>query len=387
MKGFRKNLFLLKIGGIFCLYKLLLYCILMLCITFISACDIKEKSLRQYGREGEIDKLANFVNKYKLNQNKDKLIKCALEEIVTSDSENSEVFISELLKDKMPEMRRYWIYKCHNNEGKIIHPWEQVISDFYFAETEILKSEISILLNNYSIEENDDICQAYRDMIIKHQSELSVYQTKIKLADFYQLPVSESSIKAIEELNQKIDDYFFIIDGMSEVENRNSYLDDGFKILHSELAELEELIENSKSIIYLEAYIVLERSYMEYEIALPEYDFYYGQHPSDRHAILNTVDTEFSSKGLFHMYVMKLYQEPVQLKEEFGGFTQQWNVYLEIPGSYLSKIEAAKIEVEEKKNFINTCENEKDEMEKNLQILREAASSFRDNLTSELEKI
>jgi hypothetical protein len=78
----------------------------------------------------------------------------------------------------------------------------------------------------------------------------------------------------------------------------------------------------------LDFYVIGEYSDGRYEIAMPEYTGY-GKMPSEEHAILITKETKFSSKGWAQLNVYNKGMTDVQLKEEYGSFTQQWTLYEE----------------------------------------------------------
>ncbi|MEN6462413.1 MAG: hypothetical protein ABFC94_13740 [Syntrophomonas sp.] len=95
-------------------------------------------------------------------------------------------------------------------------------------------------------------------------------------------------------------------------------------------------INNSESIyITLSAYMVRKIDDDNYEISLPQYNGYFGELPSSNHAILKTVSTTFQSKGWFTIKAISEGTMPVDIKEEYGGFTQDWPVYIEVPDSTL----------------------------------------------------
>jgi len=48
-------------------------------------------------------------------------------------------------------------------------------------------------------------------------------------------------------------------------------------------------------------------------------------------AILVATDTRFETTGSFRLFATELGEYPVTLKPEYGGFTQKWKVYREVP--------------------------------------------------------
>ena len=60
------------------------------------------------------------------------------------------------------------------------------------------------------------------------------------------------------------------------------------------------------------------------------------------HCILITTETEFSSKGWFSMKVAKAF--PVEVTVE-GGFTQQWDTYIEAPQASITEMNNSKVQL------------------------------------------
>lgn len=81
------------------------------------------------------------------------------------------------------------------------------------------------------------------------------------------------------------------------------------------------------------------------------------------HAYLITSTTKYSSKGTFNLRVRKTGTVTVKLKEEFGGFDQEWDVYVEVPQSKfderdrkMSVLNEKKLELKALKNRLKSVE-------------------------------
>lgn len=106
---------------------------------------------------------------------------------------------------------------------------------------------------------------------------------------------------------------------------------------------LEGGVSTARDWFVLDAYMVREEQPGTYEIALPSWAL--GRKtPSDRHAILVTVDTVFQTQGWFQLAVREGGTMPVEIKEELGGFTQEWRIFAEVPEAEL-EVERQAIEV------------------------------------------
>lgn len=111
------------------------------------------------------------------------------------------------------------------------------------------------------------------------------------------------------------------------------------KNLTSQLSELKKALP-SQEIISLEGYMIKFRGNDEYEFAFPEYDNYWGQLPSDTHALLQATETKFKSKGWFDINAIELESAEVILTEEAGSFETSIRVFKEVPESTVNKYHA-----------------------------------------------
>jgi hypothetical protein len=126
---------------------------------------------------------------------------------------------------------------------------------------------------------------------------------------------------------------------VSNLESRN-WLDSEQRSLSYKLDEIKDKIEENKSeknriedeieeSVRMRAYMVglIEKSSTRniYEIAKLDR---YGN-VSKRHAYLLTTETSFKSKGRFSMVVKEAGSMETKLRDEYGGFKQNWEVYIQ----------------------------------------------------------
>lgn len=114
--------------------------------------------------------------------------------------------------------------------------------------------------------------------------------------------------------------------------NEENGIDNNISQLNGQANTLNDTI-NQFSYFSLHAFMVAEDSPNIYEIALPEYNYYLGKIPSSNHAILKTTTISYSSKGWLTINAKRIIDIPIQLKQEYGGFTQNWPVYQEVTDS------------------------------------------------------
>ena len=134
--------------------------------------------------------------------------------------------------------------------------------------------------------------------------------------------------------------------------------------------------------------MVAEISPFKYEIAI-----------NGKRALLVTVTTEFHSRGSFSLQVVKLGDTPITLKEEYGGFTQDWPVFIEVNlqnekdqlQDLDNKISTAKYSIDEITKSINNdkCRliNQNRISEKLLVTAKELCSPQSQNITTDLPPV
>jgi len=146
------------------------------------------------------------------------------------------------------------------------------------------------------------------------------------------------------------------VDARSSLENKRRELsfevDDLEEEAEKERAKKESIRDEVNKTFRIRAYMVglLEKSPIGniYEIA--KFDRY--GNVSSRHAYLITKETSFKSKGKFSLVVKETGSIKTEIKEEYGSFEQDWNVYVEseMPKDPRSKLE----DIEEKINEIDS---------------------------------
>jgi len=179
------------------------------------------------------------------------------------------------------------------------------------ADEQPVRSEALSVLRLSPLDERRSLVTAGLQTDIKLEAvpswDHSEMQARLGLADdvLPELRDSVTSLRGLEEASV-------------ETSKHASDLQDQISSNKLELAGLEA--ELSKPPFILNGYIVGQHSYGIYEIALSY---------SGNHALLFAFDTQFQSRGAFSLRVTELSDIPVQLKEDFGGFTQTWKIYSE----------------------------------------------------------
>lgn len=146
--------------------------------------------------------------------------------------------------------------------------------------------------------------------------------------------INESN-SMIQEIDTQIND---INNQVSSTQDQVNALNTQADDLRSQLSDAEDEYNKLCDFSTLKFYVTGQLSDNKYEIALPDYSYYYGDIPSDKHAILYTTDTNITSKGWGTMDVYYSGDEQVTLKENYGGFKQQWPIYTQVSSSERSRM-------------------------------------------------
>ena len=368
---------------------------LIVIIFVLFGCSVDKNDLKKYSDTGNENELIKFIDKNKHNYKKYDLIKYAINEIVKKDLNNCEEFIEnsliENIKDKELEQDVFIIY---NNNNKAFLNWNKILLKYYETNNTILKEQLLKMLNNYDDNEINKFCKFSKDYFIKEIYNLNffvlrkkLFELKNKLNNLSLLKINENQKNKIQKTNLTIDKYNEIYSNTIIEENEILKIKDEINAINKNLKEDEEYIEENGDYFYLNAYIVGQYEYKIYEIALSDYDYYYGKIPSDKHAILVTIVNEFSSKGWFNLYVRKLSEIPMQIKHEFGGFTQKWDVYQEVPEPMRETVKNKKNNIRKNKILLSRKLKEKDNLEKDFEKKRKKLDTIKEKIISQLYEI
>jgi len=175
------------------------------------------------------------------------------------------------------------------------------------------------------------------------------------------------------------------IASMNDGNNQEVGIDNNISQLSNQASTLENTI-NQFSYFSLHAFMVADDGTLSdgsnaYEIALPEYDYYWGEMPSSNHAILITTDVTYSTKGWLTINVQRLSNIPIQLSQEYGGFTQEWPAYQEVTDSEMATENADVQQLSDLNNQIGNLQQQKEVLDEKSTSLYGDIENQIDNMT------
>lgn len=332
--------------------RFLIYLFIIIVLLSTSGCIYNREALMKYSSNGDYDKLINYINKNYDNSNNSELILLAINEIVNSKNNDDLIVLEELFYKDVSDEIKLEITSAFNNKDKLFKSFEK-LNDYFFE--------------NYKRKENAKISTEVLKMLIKYKEDqlikynINAFEKKYNSNEFEEAHIRLVLLKelfpnkrnSIEALINKFEKLVEVDIDIEEVKNQISELE-------NKIDEIKSALINS-DYFSLEAFVIAEMEPNFYEIAIAEKG-YYTSIPSDNHAYLITSKTKFTSKGRFVMNVVKMYEEDVKLKEQFGGFTQKWNVYYEITDEYIETMKSNKKELEKFKKELDEKKKKIDSM-------------------------
>ncbi len=244
-------------------------------LLLATGCTTTAEDVRQYGQEKNADLLVRTIEKNYRNNDQEDLVKAALEELI------------------MVEGLKAWPYLGYRFD----HGFSKDLKRYAFQTTDPTLDMTTLqirLLDHFSREES----HAARELL-KQAADLNIS------TDLFPENVTDQMEVAMEVAGQHYHATLMQEDLKDALEDYIKYRD------------LNQ--ERANRYLILQGTIIAVQGDNLYEIAV-----LWGQH-----ALLLTVSTSFTGPGSFRLPVEKLSEMPVTLRQNLGGFTQQWQVYRE----------------------------------------------------------
>lgn len=258
----------------------------ILIITMIIGCSVDEQDILKYGRQRDVWKLINYIEKNLHNPEQTGRVELAATQLFRQAS----IFGWEDVRD---------LFYSEFDSALVRHSLlvkDQVIDKGF--EKSFLQRAIPLLMHS----KNEDDHQDAMDLIGR------AIQVRIEPTD--SLRIIKKSIEEFLNLGRIADSL------MTEKEQ----LEYQYESLQGKVDELEGWLKQNTP-VQLNGYIRAQKEEGVYEITV-------NQEP----AILVTTDTRFETTGYFQIWANEVADNmPVTLRQEYGGFTQKWKLYREVP--------------------------------------------------------
>lgn len=334
---------------------LLLILCAILFVIIINSNAVTKLRLKHYGKVNNASKLISYINKNYNNNNKQKLVQLAIDQISVKKLNQGITYLEGLFLNNKQEAPYLKFYTLEDfNKYKIIFKSSSDVCNYFIDAqySDEIRNQLIKLMNQYKPQEiqKDFIMRIYdlhkqgkySDAVALAQKYQSInignsQNTNNIILQFNKLISIEnniSSLKASLSGSQK-----FINTNQANIENIQSNIDSE----NDQVSSLKDQINQAKNDIdaeqpmTLDAYMIAnigsDGSLSKYEIAMPYYTWtspYGYKLPSKVHAILETTTITYSSPGWFDLDVIKEGTTEVTLD---NGFTQTWTVYKEATDS------------------------------------------------------
>ena len=311
------------------LHKLLI----VLGLTLFIGCEGVDQ-IKTWGENGQSEKLIKYVTNNKNNTTKKSLVDLAIDEICNNNLESGinylkSEFVSKLSSSYwMPTPEKQYLLSILTNFNRY---------NLSFHSLGNVDSLGSLFIDKLasSVQKKDTLfTKQYKDYIEKNHNESLeiIFINKIKMLDnSNKLDETIKIINAVNILNLDFtNDIDLLLKNFISKQNLEKELSEirvSYNANKESIKELDEYISKN-NVFTLSGYIIgvtdkgtiAGDPYEVYEIT----PFY-----SSQHAFLYTFETSYSSKGRFTLDVITSSKTPVNLKEEYGGFKQEWDTYME----------------------------------------------------------
>lgn len=346
----------------------LLIFILLICFNF--SFTGQRLWLEYYGNNKNSNKLIEYISKNYAKSNHIELVELAIDEIVKNNDNEGIKYLDDLFMNDAKESNELKDYTVELfNENNIKFNDCTMLCKYYINNKDIdnnVKNQLSIMIEGYSNEEIDGaFINILGDLYNKND-----YSNFINVINIYNtenfgsnsvfsnlqnlLEKKQNNQKSINDLDNQLKDINTKIDSCNkEIDDTKKTIDDINKKetdLQSTISTSQGDLNSKSNYKNIRFYVIAQNDDKSYEIALSTYNRYYGEYPSDDHSILITNDTAISSKGWGNMDVYDKGMVDVKLKENYGGFTQQWHEYVQVSQSDKNSISSLQAQINDAKN-------------------------------------
>jgi len=368
--------------------------IIITLLFLLSCADSTEEKLKQYGAAGKVNELIEFIKQNK-NGNKFELVSIAIEQICINKLSEGLTYLEGIFYFSSTSQKiKDIILTTYNKNALCFNNLSLLIDNLLNDENYSSKSVANILKN---CNENDFMAPLLnaRELSISLEK-YNVLSKSLNVQKHLQISYCPSDQKISDILKSAYSDNgrfylspdaYDVVNQISTINNNLSLLgnlDEKIDDLYLQLGSLEERREKY-DYFWISGYIVayykaLKGGGEEYEIKRSGFRL---------HSILQTTKTIFQSKGTFSLKVKLIDTVPVRVKEEFGGFTQTWDVYKEVTDFEIGEFDRYTNLIKSKKKEIRELESSKNprkasELKNKILILEKELSRKNDIVKSRL---
>lgn len=325
---------------------------LLLILILLSGCSKNQNDLQSMADEKDSQGLIEFISENKDDSTKSELVKFAINLVVSKDLTDGKKFIETMIRLGKPELIVEKAIESYNDNKKQFESIDSMLS-YYFniinsskqpsyfemfrsvltsGDRKVLGGKIRNIFVN-AIEKSDyKNSETAVDLLVRDLKFDDSLSTRIQFLIHETIILSKNSTDGfssyvdevyIAQLSDSIKNYY---------SEKRSNFDADWRTRYPEPYTFHRDDVPSES-FYLSGYIVGQNESNSYEIIVPGQTY---------RALLYTQHTTFTTKGNFSLPVKKSGTQKVTVKEDYGGFSQEWNTYSEVKPEDIKRWQAYK---------------------------------------------
>jgi len=273
-----------------------------------------ERNVEQYVLNGDYNTLKVYIDKHSTEESKSAVVKEIIGMIAKSKTASSIQFLEDLFfsEKRTSKLADNILVSMNTNNLKFAN-YERLCGRYLnsYISDEMIQ-QYGIMFRRY---DEDTIYNFFFSKTKQEYENGNFDQVRSIVEAFKSLEINDPN--GITRLPELLDEISNAENDISEKEEEIVKMQE--KIQQTE-KDLEIQVNSNNNIITLEAFIAAQIGSGKYEILLPNGD----------RAILTTFINKYDRQGWTTLNAKKMYDEEVVLKEEYGGFTQKWPVYMEV---------------------------------------------------------
>jgi hypothetical protein len=271
-------------------------------LLILPGCTVTNDTLERYGSEGNSEKLLGYIQKHHDDDEKRDLVKFAMEQIVKNDLPDGIDYLRKNITSLSdPDYVSYVVNLRNPVNGSrtflqnYLIDWLKGVDGFNIKVPFV--ADVNYLVNASDLDlQRKEKSKEFISSIADTKLEASAFET---------------------EINEMRDDSSKLVAQISDYESQ-------LELAVEELDSTRDFIRNET--FHRSGQIIHQPSFQLYEIALPRVR---------QHALLKTTKTVFNSEGWFSLQVRHGGTTPVEV---YGGFVQEWNIYVEVDMEYYDEL-------------------------------------------------
>jgi hypothetical protein len=313
-------------------------CAFLLAFLALSGCGTRKSDINTWQSQGDASKIEGFVSGSLRSSQPDEVVTHGVDALIRMEADSSLRRLGSHIGGDLPQSYNKKLAEALN-ERSVLPTSSSSLCEGLVRREISDNVELDTLLEMH---DGVNLGKCIIETVSSIQKEDSskdnlYYLNNVKKYDFDSPKLVKLSISNLEKVSRLESKHRELSNEFEEIED----------LLDKRKEEKEKIENNMEESVRIVAYMVglIEKTSIGniYEIA--KFD-QYGD-VSREHAYLITKETSFKSKGEFAMEVKKTGSVKTKLKEEYGGFNQDWEVYVEsnIPDNALEKVNRLEIDI------------------------------------------